>query len=695
MGSDRNDKGTGQGVVEQVFVSENIWRALILISTAAVLLFSVYCLSHGITTVFMHLYYFPIVLLAYRYRYRGFVLATLLSIAYVMLVYIYDFGQPDIIAGAWYRLIVFVGIAAIVAYLSEQLALAPMFQKESANTIKKMYHALLSENVWRALILVSSAAVILFSIYCLSQGITIIFMHLYYFPIVLLAYRYRYRGLVLSTLLSLVYVGLVVYFHPEQDEVIGALCRFAVFVGIAAVVAYLSERLAVVHLSQKERLETIQNLQQFQESVIANAHIWITVLDPDGTIIVWNTAAETISGYKQGEVQGKRTIWGNLYPDKAYRQKVTREIHRIIKQETYLENFETEIRCADGTQKTIVWNTRGIRNEDGSIRSYIAIGRDITEHKKVEGALQLTNAILTSQTEAAIDGILVVDEAGKIISYNHRFIEIWEIPPDVIASRSDERALQSVLDKLVDPEEFLARVRYLYTHREEKSKEEIRLNDERILDRYSAPMIGSDGRYYGRVWYFHDISDRKKAEQEIARTAREWETTFNATSDGICLIDADQNLIRCNNRMGEILGGMKQEDLAGKPCWAVVHKTTGPIPECPFVSAKKTLKRTRIEIPAGDLWFEVTADPIFNSSGTFTGAVHIMRDITERKHAEAALLESEEKYRMLFENMQDGFAYCRMIFDSAGHPEDFIYLNVNSAFDRITGTKTVTMKRVT
>jgi glucose-6-phosphate-specific signal transduction histidine kinase len=120
---------------------------------------------------------------------------------------------------------------------------------------------LLSENVWRALILTSAAAVILFSIYCLSHEITIIFMHLYYFPIVLLAYRYRYRGFMLATLLAIVYVGLVVTFQPGQAEVTGAFYRFAVFIGIAAVIAHLSERLAAAYSSQKEGLDIILNLQ--------------------------------------------------------------------------------------------------------------------------------------------------------------------------------------------------------------------------------------------------------------------------------------------------------------------------------------------------------------------------------------------------------------------------------------------------
>jgi len=110
-----------------------------------------------------------------------------------------------------------------------------------------------------------------------------------------------------------------------------------------------------------------------------------------------------------------------------------------------------------------------------------------------------------------------VDEHGAIITFNKRFIEIWDIPSDVIESRSDELALNSVLAKLADPEGFLAQVNYLYGHKKDKSRDEILLRDGRVLDRYSAPMYSEDGYYFGRVWYFRDITERKEAENKLAK----------------------------------------------------------------------------------------------------------------------------------------------------------------------------------
>jgi PAS domain S-box-containing protein len=125
----------------------------------------------------------------------------------------------------------------------------------------------------------------------------------------------------------------------------------------------------------------------------------------------------------------------------------------------------------------------------------------------------LQRALLRAQTEALLDGILVVSTEGRILVANPRFVEMWEIPDEVIRSGSDEAALASVQDKLRDPDEFLERVAYLYRHPEERSHDEIALLDGRTFERYSAPVRLDDGSYGGRVWFFRDVTDRVRQER--------------------------------------------------------------------------------------------------------------------------------------------------------------------------------------
>jgi PAS domain S-box-containing protein len=137
------------------------------------------------------------------------------------------------------------------------------------------------------------------------------------------------------------------------------------------------------------------------------------------------------------------------------------------------------------------------------------------DQSRLEQTLRFQKTLLESQGEASIDGILVVSPEGRMVSFNRRFVEMWGIPDDVVASRSDEAALQSVSDKLVDPDEFLARVAYLYEHPEEESREEIELRDGRTFDRYSAAVRGREATNYGRVWFFRDVTESKRHEERL------------------------------------------------------------------------------------------------------------------------------------------------------------------------------------
>lgn len=92
-------------------------------------------------------------------------------------------------------------------------------------------------------------------------------------------------------------------------------------------------------------------------------------------------------------------------------------------------------------------------------------------------------------------------------------------------------------------------------------------------------------------------------------------------------------------------------------------------------------------------WVQVEARAI--REGINKGFRMAVIDITDRKQAEEALRVSERWYHLLFENMLDGFAYCRMLYDDQGRPKDFIYLDTNSAFEKLTGLKGVIGKSAT
>ncbi len=150
---------------------------------------------------------------------------------------------------------------------------------------------------------------------------------------------------------------------------------------------------SILHdITERRRAEeSVKTLRQFQESVIKNAHIWITVLDKNGVVRVWNRAAEEISGYGADEVIGTSTIWSRMYPDKEYRRTVTEKINHVLGIHNFLENFETTIRTKAGEERIIWWNTRALQDVVGIEETFIAIGKDVTRQMALTRAVQEAN----------------------------------------------------------------------------------------------------------------------------------------------------------------------------------------------------------------------------------------------------------------------------------------------------------------
>jgi PAS domain S-box-containing protein len=153
-------------------------------------------------------------------------------------------------------------------------------------------------------------------------------------------------------------------------------------------------------------------------------------------------------------------------------------------------------------------------------RSVVALSQAVAQQQQAEQERARAMALLQATLEAVADGILVVDGAGIIASFNRQFVDLWGIPQAILATGDDRAALGFVVEQLKDPTTFLAKVEALYAQPEASSNDVLELRDGRMIERYSQPQQ-VDGITVGRVWGFRDVTERKRAEQERVQLQEE------------------------------------------------------------------------------------------------------------------------------------------------------------------------------
>jgi len=158
-----------------------------------------------------------------------------------------------------------------------------------------------------------------------------------------------------------------------------------------------------------------------------------------------------------------------------------------------------------------------LHDETGQIIGARGFTVDVTERQRTEEELRWKTALHDAQVNSSLDGILVVDELGNKIIQNRQFGELWKIPKEILARNDDQATLEYAAGTTVNPEQFKERVMYLYAHPEETAREEIEFKDGKFFDRYTSPVLDKEGNYYGRIWMFRDITERKRSEAEMER----------------------------------------------------------------------------------------------------------------------------------------------------------------------------------
>ncbi len=273
-------------------------------------------------------------------------------------------------------------------------------------------------------------------------------------------------------------------------------------------------------ISDRVAAETaLRQSEEHFRRLIENASDLISILDPEGVIRYQSPAVTRMLGYDPDEMIGKNAF--DFLPPEEVAFTLER-LRYVVKHPGESVSAEFQFRHQDGSYRFFEATGRTLRPDDPGA-GIIVNSRDVTDRVESERKLRMQKTLLEAQGEASIDAILVVSDDGTILSYNRRFVEMWDIPDVVVESGSDDAALNAVLNQIEDPDAFIDRVAYLYANPDVEARDEILLRDGRVFDRYSAPIVSSEGEYYGRIWFFRDITAQKRHAEELEHARYEAE----------------------------------------------------------------------------------------------------------------------------------------------------------------------------
>ncbi len=304
-------------------------------------------------------------------------------------------------------------------------------------------------------------------------------------------------------------------------------------------------------------------------------------------------------------------------------------------------------------EKENVYNEDHLRFLD-SIGSQVA---NVIERKRAEDDLEKSFSLLSATLESTADGILVVDNNGKISNFNKKFIELWRIPEPIISTRDDAKIMAFVLDQLKDPIGFVNKVNALYLNDQEISFDILEFNDGRTFERISQAQL-FEGRSVGRVWSFHDITKIVSAQRELRESEEKFRTFFEKSPIGIEIYDAMGIQVDANPASlgmfgiadkSSVLGfnifegTSLNEDLKKQLQHGITIEYTAVFN---FDKIRELNQYQTSHSGEADMLYSIT--PIKSNEGEkILGYLLLVQNITERKQAEKALRESETRLHEL------------------------------------------------
>ena len=260
-------------------------------------------------------------------------------------------------------------------------------------------------------------------------------------------------------------------------------------------------------------------------------------------------------------------------------------------------------------------------------------------------------AMMRATLESTSNGILVTDANGRITDFNQNFVDIWRVPRALMNTKHHGQVLEMTSRQFKRPNEFLARIEEIYASSPPETFDVLELADGRVLERFSKIQVVEE-RNVGRVWSFRDITERKRAEEEL-RQQREWfEVTLSSIGDAVITTDT-QGKVTFLNPVAETMTGWKTGEASGQRLenvFNIINEDTRKPAKNPVdvvlrdgIVVGLANHTALIGKDGTERSIEDSAAPIRDVTGKISGAVMVFHDVTQRRRAEKALKEADQK----------------------------------------------------
>ncbi|NUQ07029.1 MAG: PAS domain S-box protein [Anaerolineae bacterium] len=431
---------------------------------------------------------------------------------------------------------------------------------------------------------------------------------------------------------------------------------------LAEISAALLPRTLRYAIERKRYQRSLQASEERYRALFEQANDAVFILDFNGKYLEANQRAAAMLGYTQEEIT-RLTLWevsGEVVESEGV-------LRRLIAGE-HIPLYERRLVRRDGTRIPVEINIEVVRDAHGNPLFIQSIARDITARLQTQLALRASEERYRSLVESSDAAITMISRSGIILFANTIAARIRQTIPDAVIGKAwtqvypehQYQAIETVFHTgrgiVFESMAVFQRLPRWYRI----SAQPVRNNNgETVAAIVNAVDITNQKRDEAALRESRDEMERRVIERtiELARVKENLEAIFNHSGDGIMLLDLERGVQQTNQTFNALMG-IEPESAFGAKLTAFFRPEDSGCIERTLALVASRRRNCRIEtrvMRAGSsaVDVEISIAPVRSTDAPVKSVVCIVRDITTRKRAEAALRESEARYRLLAENVND------------------------------------------